>query len=101
MTEHVHLVLARHRLTVEQIVTQLKGSATRSLEQAGIHPLQYHARKNGRLPKCWARGEWKVFLSSPDHLARAVGYVLANPVKEHLPSQNWSFVDDWRSALSM
>ncbi len=92
LPDHVHLVLARHRLKAEQLVVQLKGAATRHLESEGIHPFQHLPARNGAVPKCFARGEWKVFLNNQEAILRAVRYVNANPEKEGLRPQHWPFV---------
>ncbi len=60
--------------------------------EEGIHPFGHIKEKNGRPPKCFARGEWKVFLNSPGDLCRAIGYVEANPEKEGKKAQRWGFV---------
>src|SRR3954466_5909052 len=39
LPDHVHLVVGRPQMPVEQLVIQLKGNATRQLEREGIHPL--------------------------------------------------------------
>ncbi len=100
LPEHVHLVMTRHRYAVEQAATLLKGAASRALEEAGIHPLARFPRRHGRLATCWSRGEWKVFLTEAEHVARAVEYVEQNPIKEGLPQQRWPFVRDWREYLA-
>jgi REP element-mobilizing transposase RayT len=92
LPEHVHLVLARHDYKVEQLVNLLKGAATRSLTAEGLHPFAGQTTPDGRTPKCWARGQWKVFLDSEADILRSVGYVEENPVKEGKPRQRWSFV---------
>jgi REP element-mobilizing transposase RayT len=92
LPDHVHLVLARHRLKAEQLVIQLKSAATRHLVSEGIHPFQHMPAKNGAAPKCFGRGEWKVFLNNEEAILRAIRYVNANPQKEGLPRQRWSFV---------
>lgn len=92
LPDHVHLVLARHRLSVEQLVIQLKGDAAEHLIAEGLHPLGHIREPNGRPPKCFARGEWKAFLDSADDFVRAIRYVENNPVKEGKPPQRWSFV---------
>jgi REP element-mobilizing transposase RayT len=91
LRDHVHLVVAAHRLAPDQIAIQLKGAATRELIQAGIHPFQ----QEGRPPKCFARGEWKVYLDADDDLRRAIRYVEENPEKEGLSRQVWAFVVAW------
>lgn len=96
LAEHVHLVIARHRYKVEQAVLLLKGAASRTLEEQGVHPMAKFPRRKGRLASCWARGEWKVFLEDETGIARAVAYVEANPAKEGLAPQTWGFVQPWR-----
>ena len=91
LPDHVHLVLGKPAISVEQVVVQLKGAATRSLLDDGLHPFGNTRDRQGRPPKCFARGEWKVFLDPPD-VPRAIRYVEQNPIKEGKPPQGWSFV---------
>ncbi|MSU80253.1 MAG: hypothetical protein EXS16_19445 [Gemmataceae bacterium] len=90
LPDHIHMVIDKSELKVEQIVTQLKGAATEALVAASIHPFGEIIEKNGRHPKCFARGEWKVFLEVDD-IPRAIGYVEENPEKEGKPRQTWTF----------
>lgn len=92
LPEHVHMVVARHRYPVEQVVTLLKGAATRQLLYENLHPLTGFGVEGGRPPTPWARGEWKVFLDDAQAVDRAVRYVQRNPLKEDKPMQRWSFV---------
>jgi REP element-mobilizing transposase RayT len=92
LPDHVHLVLARHHLKVESLVIQLKGDATERLIDERIHPFADRKDKRGRTPKCFARGEWKVFLNSAEDIVRAIRYVENNPLKEGKPPQRWKFV---------
>jgi len=92
LPKHVHLVLGRHRLNVEQLVNQLKGAATRQLVHERLHPLAAQQGLKGRPPKVFARGRWKVFLDTAADIERSVRYVEGNPRREHLPVQRWSFV---------
>jgi REP element-mobilizing transposase RayT len=98
LPQHVHLVLARHRLDVEQLVTQLKGAATRRLVEERVHPLAAYQRQLSRPPKVFARGEWKVFLDSESDIWRAVRYVENNPLREKLRMQRWGFVREFVGA---
>ena len=91
LPDHVHLVAGRPQMPVEQLVIQLKGAATRQLEREGIHPMAAWKREGERVPKCWARGEWKVYLD-PGDVWRAIRYVEDNPLKERKKRQSWSFV---------
>jgi REP element-mobilizing transposase RayT len=92
MPDHVHLVVARHRYDVEQLATLLRGAASRRLVDEKLHPFQFLERTRKRVPTCWARGEWKVFLDSTADVRRAIRYVEMNPVRQGLKRQYWSFV---------
>lgn len=100
LPEHVHLVIARHSYDVEQIVNLLKGDATRQLKADNIHPLADYRRPDGRIPKAWADGQWKVFLDNVADIRRAIRYVENNPLKERKPRQRWSFVTRFSSPLA-
>jgi REP element-mobilizing transposase RayT len=100
LPEHVHLVVARHTYHVEQIVNLLKGDAARELAAEGLHPFADRPLPDGRLPKVFAAKEWKVFLDTPQHIVRAVGYVGRNPVKEGKPAQHWPFVTPFGAAAT-
>jgi REP element-mobilizing transposase RayT len=91
MPDHVHLVVGPGRISVEQLTIQLKGDATDSLRALGLHPFGGERDHKGRPPKCFARGEWKVYLDSDD-VPRAIEYVDDNPSKEGRPRQRWPFV---------
>jgi len=83
MPDHVHLVVARHRYRVEQVV--------RCLKQAGTSRLRDEGFKIGP-PSPWARGMWKVYLNDTADIRRAIRYVEQNPVKAGLRPQRWSCV---------
>jgi REP element-mobilizing transposase RayT len=89
MPDHMHVVLSRHRLSPKQLAVQLKGAATRRLIADNLHPFP---SKVGRPPKCFARGEWKVYLDTEDEVNHATRYVELNPEKEGLRRQRWSFI---------
>jgi REP element-mobilizing transposase RayT len=91
LPDHLHLVVARHRLSAERLAIQLKGAATRQLLEEGLHPFAGGAT-SARTPKCFARGQWDVYLDAADDVRRAVRYVETNPVKEGKRLQAWSFV---------
>jgi REP element-mobilizing transposase RayT len=94
---HAHLVVARHRYSIEKIATLLKGAATTQLLKEERHPLAHQPYRNGTLPTPWARRAWSVFLDCVEDVERAVQYVVKNPVKEGKPRQDWSFVKQWES----
>lgn len=96
LPEHTHLVLARHRYRVEQMINLLKGAATAELVRQGIHPLAKYVEPGGRPPRMWAEHEWKVYLDTEEAIENAIRYVEENPVKEDKPPQQWSFVTPFR-----
>ncbi len=92
LPDHVHLVIARGRYTIEIIANLLKGAATKQLVADGLHPFQHLLNEHGRVPHCWVRGHWKVYLNSLEDILRAIAYVESNPLKEGKRKQRWSFV---------
>ena len=91
LPEHVHLVIARHRYKVEQIVNLLKGEATKQMMTESVHPLLIYADSGGATHTPWARGAWKAYLDSETAIDDAIRYVEENPLKEDKPKQKWSF----------
>ena len=77
MNDHAHVLTLRSKHTVEYVVGQLKGAATRAL---------------GRDRTAWARSCWKVFVDDVVTLHAAILYVEDNPRKSGLPPQRWPFV---------
>lgn len=92
MPDHAHLIVGRHRLTIEKTCDQLKARATSKLLKAGLHPFADQPYAGGRLPTPWARKGWWVFIDDEPHLSAAIKYVEKNPVKSGLKPQRWSFV---------
>ncbi len=97
LPEHVHMVIGRHRYSVEQVVRVLKQGATQSLVSARLHPLAEFARNSGGVPSPWQQKCWHVFLDDLAGVERAVKYVENNPVKERRERQRWSFVEPWNT----
>jgi REP element-mobilizing transposase RayT len=94
LPDHVHLVVEPPGMKIEQLAIQLKGSASRQLELERIHPLIAYREPGQRIPQCWVRGQWKVYLDVDD-IPRAIAYVENNPVKDGKPRQHWSFVSPY------
>ena len=92
LPQHVHLVVARHTYSAEQMVNLLKGEATKSMKSQAIHPLQTCADSKGKVPTMWAEGQWIVYLDSEPAIESAIHYVEENPLKEGAPQQQWPFV---------
>jgi REP element-mobilizing transposase RayT len=92
LPEHIHMVIARHSYDIERVVMLLKSEATEQLGGEGLHPFERFRKPDGKLPTCWTRGEWKVFLDSEEDIIAAIEYVNQNPIKEGKPAQRWPFV---------
>jgi REP element-mobilizing transposase RayT len=92
LPQHIHIVLARHRLSVESLANHLKDAATQRLIEERLHPQAEHQATKSRPPKACARGQWKVFLEDRADVARSISYVNKNPERERLPAQRWSFI---------
>jgi len=92
LPEHVHLVVQRHERPVEKLMGHLKARATQQLVAQGLHPFAHLKGIDGRFPSVWADRSWKVFLDSPKEIARAINYVIENPIKEGKKAQHWSFI---------
>ena len=92
LPDHVHLVVARHDLTVEQIAQRLKSAATRRMTEEGVRPLADYRDRHGRTPTPWAEDGWFVYLETPGEVRGRIAYVDDNPKKHGLPAQRWPFV---------
>ncbi|HWL93642.1 MAG TPA: transposase [Phycisphaerae bacterium] len=89
MPDHVHVVVGRSGLKIEEVSSLLKSGASRRLVSESF----LNARRNdGRIPSVWAEGEWKTYLSTPRQVLRAIDHVQQNPVEAGLKPQRWSFV---------
>jgi REP element-mobilizing transposase RayT len=91
MPDHIHLVFGLHRLAPKVIINKLKGAATTQLVDDGIHPFQDQKPADGPPPKCFAQGEWVIFLD-PEDVAWNIEYVETNPIMAGLAAQQWDFV---------
>src|SRR2546428_4348415 len=83
MPNHIHAVNRKHKHTAEQMIENFQ-DASRAAPRAAGRRAQDHP--------VWAQGGWKVFLDHPDDVWRTIPYVCQNPLKMHLPAQEWWFV---------
>lgn len=89
MPDHIHIIIRKHKLAVEQMIIDFQESSRLRLRSAGLFPPQHPV---------WGGPGWKVFLDHPDEIRRTIRYVENNPVKWKLPRQRWEFVkgyDGW------
>lgn len=81
MPDHMHAVLGRSGVRVEQRVRQMKQAGTVALREAGW------VEKDRPV---WVRSGWFVYLNDATAVRRAVRYVEENPVRARLRRQRWS-----------
>ncbi len=92
LPDHVHVVVAVHPWSGDEVIACLKRAGTRGMNDEGLHPLRAFPRGNGRLPVPWAAGGWVVHLNSPEEMRSRIRYVERNPVRAGLRPQRWTFV---------
>jgi REP element-mobilizing transposase RayT len=92
MPDHVHCVVAAHRLDGDEIIACLKRAGTRGMNDEKLHPLREFARASGKYPSPWAERGWKVKLYTPKQMHAAIRYVERNPIRAGFKPQRWSFV---------
>ena len=95
MPDHVHVVFGRHLQEAELMVNFMKGAATCELLDKGLHPFLANRDESGKVPHCWAAGQWIVYLDEPHDIERAIRYTEQNPIKDGLAPQRWSFVSSF------
>ena len=86
LSNHVHMVIRRHR---DNVLTMWNAIAEDvRLELAGFSDV-------GSEHPVWATRPYKVFLRTPDEVRGRVEYVEGNPTKEGLPPQHFDFVQSY------
>jgi REP element-mobilizing transposase RayT len=100
LPDHIHLVIGKTRYNLDQLVIQLKGAAVRQMIAEERHPFLDRPDRRGRLPKCFVRGYWKVYLD-PEAVDRSINYVEQNPTKLGMRKQRLSFVTEYSKSLSI
>jgi REP element-mobilizing transposase RayT len=89
MSNHVHLVVERHRDSYERIVNRLKGQASQEIRRLRGYPSVVVRRD--RVP-IWTDRYWVRYIAHDEQMECAIEYVRNNPVRERLPEQKWDFV---------
>jgi REP element-mobilizing transposase RayT len=92
LPNHVHLVVARHRMRAESLIEQFKRHATTRLLETQLHPFGKESPANGRVPTAWGAKGRHIFLDCAAAVRRCIGYANRNPVEAGLPPQRWRFV---------
>lgn len=96
LPQHVHLVVARHRIQIEFIVGLLKGEATKELKRSNLHPLADYRNRKGETPTPWNVKSYRGYLETEGEIDDAIDYVNDNPCKEGKRRQRWGFVTPFR-----
>lgn len=89
MSDHVHLLIRKHRDLAETMIEHLQEASREAVlalgRRAPDHPV-------------WGGPGWKVHLDSLEDMWRVVKYIRDNPLKVGRPAQCWPFVtqyDGW------
>jgi REP element-mobilizing transposase RayT len=83
MPDHVHLLIRRHQDRAEEMIEALQRTSRDALIEA---------RRRSPTHPVWGGPGWKVFLNTPEDIARVDRYIRDNPVKAGKPEQIWEFV---------
>jgi REP element-mobilizing transposase RayT len=92
LPDHVHVVVAAHQFSGDEIIACLKRAGTRGMIDEGLHPLAAHSSNGGKCPCPRAEGGWQVYLDSPAEMRSRIRYVEQNPVRAGFKPQRWPFV---------
>ena len=92
MPDHLHLCCAPGHLNSFLLGQRFKAAATQRLNEEDLHPFKLI---DGNQQKCFAAGQWVVYLDTYDDVHRTISYIEQNPVKAGLPSQKWGFVEPY------
>ena len=94
VSDHVHLLLGRTDIHVDDLVLMLKDTAVTALLRNGLHPrsaLENYPESVTVAASVWAVGYWKVFIDNSEHMHAAIRYI-----NNHCPAQRWGFVTEYR-----
>jgi REP element-mobilizing transposase RayT len=92
LPDHVHLVVARHRIDGDELIGYLKRAGTRGLNEEKLNPMQRFPKADGRLPSPWGGRGWNVMLFTAGRMHAAIRYVEENPVRAGYKRQRWKFM---------
>jgi REP element-mobilizing transposase RayT len=92
MPQHVHLVVARPRYSIEQMVRLCRQAATMQLLKEQLHPFADWRDGQGRLVSVWGRRLRKQFLFDDADITRSIRYVEQNPIKDGYKKQKYNWV---------
>jgi hypothetical protein len=89
ISDHVHVLIRKHRDPYETMVANLQRESHLLLRERGFRDMEHPV---------WGGPGWGVFLDSPDDIWRTIRYINDNPIKLHRPAEFWPFVtayDNW------
>ena len=87
--DHVHLLLGRSTVKIDNLIRDLKEAAVKELARRGLSPV---SRIEGTLAPhaaatIWSVGAWKVFIDDLNHVESTIRYI-----QRHRPVRSWDFV---------
>lgn len=86
LSDHVHLLVRKHRDTAEQMIQRLKSRSASRLASTPPVPSEH---------PIWTLGGYRGFLDNPDAVRSVAGYIERNPKKAGIPGQVWEFVEPY------
>lgn len=94
MSDHVHLLIRKHRDKAETMIANFQDASRDSLIAQRKRPAEHPV---------WGGPGWKVYLESREDIRRVCTYIEDNPIKTRRPRQTWAFVtpyDGWLPGLA-
>ena len=89
LSDHVHVLIRKHRDQAETMIAALQDSSRISLRQAGTRAADHPV---------WGGPGWKVYLETREDMQRTIAYILKNLMQARRTEQMWPFVkpyDGW------
>ena len=86
MSDHVHMLIRKHRDQAEAMIGFLQDDSRLRLIDEKNRPSDHPV---------WGGPGWQVYLDSREAMERIVRYIQANPGKSRLADQHWDFVQEY------
>ena len=95
MPDHLHMVIERHAMMIEEFAGFVKRAGSRHLNKAGVHPFREYAEPGESAHSPWCVGGWFVYLNSIVDIRGRISYVENNPAKAGMKRQSWHLVQPY------
>jgi hypothetical protein len=86
MSDHVHVLIRKHRDLAEEMIFNLQEASREKLIAAGRRSVDHPT---------WGGPGWKVYLNTSEDIERVIRYIAENPIKAKRPAQVWPFVQEY------